>query len=61
MNNKFQKIIMDVMSKIGVENELKINVAEINDIDRNVIIDELEDAGYKVDTSYGSDELVAYK
>lgn len=52
---------MDVMSKIGVENELKINVAEINDIDRNVIIDELEDAGYKVDTSYGSDELVAYK
>ena len=56
---KFEKVIEDVMTKIGKEKTFIIDVSGLDNIDRNVIMDTIEDAGYNVDTSYGSDQLSA--
>lgn len=54
----FDDIVDEVLSKIGTDQkQFTIDVSGIDNLDRNAIIDTIEDFGYNVDTSYGSDEI----
>lgn len=47
----FDEVIDSVMDRLGVDKELTIDLSGLNDIDKTVVEDAVEDFGYYVEDS----------
>lgn len=58
---EFEDIITDLMDKLDKEDEFVFDASNVNAVDKAVIIETIEDMGYKVDASYGVDDLYIHR